>query len=197
MPTNTGPFFIAEEFISPLSCEHILDRLEITDFTNTRDRSVLRQFSTISDIRIRHALEVFKGEIEEHFRAEIDSFDKPVFECYPEGYSNGIPVTSGGMIVAGKWTKMPSSDLLGIIFLKDHQTSETLDTSYEVYGGNLAFPSFRKEIVSRRGTLVCFPSTLNFIHFISTIELGNQVIARFNIKTTKPFVYNAKQFSKG
>lgn len=196
MTQSKSPFFLIEEFLSPLACEDIIDRLD-HQFPNydERGRGVKTiKFNRLSELRILPALEVFLPEFEEYYGYEHKGVTPFTFEWHPEKGVSEPPRCENSEYINKRWTRVNNHDFTGIIFLNSHQATVPFDRDYEVRGGTLQFPNHGFSIKPARGTLVIFPGDQHFINYTSPVEVGNLNQIRFHIASKKPYVYNRAAF---
>jgi len=171
-----SPFIIRPDFLSPLTCEKMLDDLNKTSPNYDEDGNALKLERTNlqweQDIIDR--FQDVKPEIEARYDCTYRGLEKPVFQIYPENAK--IPAEQPGCenakFIRKKWVKYKDVDLVGFVWLKDFNNEVPLDPRHEVFGGKLEFPAYNFSLVPQRGTLVMFPAGPHFITVISPILLG-------------------------
>jgi hypothetical protein len=191
-----SPFLVLEQFISPLTCETIVD---IVDFdTPNMDEKGLPVPSTLSSETLHTLLADdlldCSEYIEEYFDVKIRGIHPIEVEIFPEGCPATNPVCENSAFIANEWRRMNNKDFVAILFLNDFREKVPFDPDYEVMGGKLQFPTHGFGFNPKRGTLVVFPGNENFIRSTSTIQVGqlHQVVFRFTCD--RDYVYNKSQF---
>lgn len=173
-----SPFFIIEEFISPLQCENIRN-------LNFVKNSKIPHVQTIKDGQklIINSLLDYKDEIEKRFNGVINSDIKSLFLQFPE--NPAIPCQSvqidSWQLIRRKWTKIKNIDLIGLIPLKTYNSEVPIDVGFETYGSKIEFPNFNFGILPERGSLILFPSAPNFNYAISHNLLGGIEFIKIHI----------------
>lgn len=173
-----SPFIIQQDFLSPLTCERIIQDIDIrqpdVDYTTEQplktERHCLQWEQDIID-----RFHTIIPDIESRYNAEYKGLEKPLFQIYPENAKAPAeqPGCENSKYVRKKWVKTRDIDLVGFIWLKDFNDSVPLDPNYEVFGGKLEFPVHNFSLVPQRGSLVMFPAGPHFITVISPILLGS------------------------
>lgn len=136
------------------------------------------------DRRIRHAQRVNISPILEdirrinernvqrfvnpHFAVAIHDFEKPQLLVYGAGGHHKPHVDGEGRYLNAQgqevWRKSLDRDLSVVYFLND---------AFE--GGELIFPALGLAIKPQAGSMVCFPSTHDYLHGVSTITAGQRL----------------------
>lgn len=196
--TTKSPFFVIDNFLSPMECEGIVER-SIFEFPNMIDgvpiKSVTRNILT--EELVLDYLDELIEPLEEYYgykHVGILPFD---IEHYPQQSQNeGLRCENS--LYNGRWLRVNDHELTGIIFLKDDNTGTNFDDYFEVYGAKLQFPNHRFSFHPQRGQLVIFPSGPNFLNSVIPPKIGDLYQIRFQIVGTapdgKPFVYNPAMF---
>lgn len=171
-----SPFIIRPDFLSPLTCEKILDDLDKTapNFDDDGNQLKIERTNLAWEQDIIDRFQDVKPEIEERYDATYRGLEKPLFQLYPENAK--IPAEPPGCenakYLRKKWVQFKDVDLVGFVWLKDYNNAVPLDPRHEVFGGKLEFPAYNFSLVPQRGTLVMFPAGPHFITAISPILLG-------------------------
>ncbi len=195
MKTVKSPFYVVQEFISPLACEKILDDIDfITPDRDVEDREVktLKTCDTAESL-IYSKLVNLLPELQAHYELVYKGTERINFEWFPPG-STGEPNSENSRFVRGKWLRVLQRDLTAILFLSDYQDFTPFESEYEVYGGKLEFPQHGFSFQPQRGTLVAFPSDPHFINATSLVQIGDLYQARIQIAATAPYIYNPARF---
>lgn len=196
-----GPFYIVEEFVSPLYCEEIVDDL-VTKFTvpdtvgkSEDERHPIKM--TRSDDQHEEILyarfQQLVPDLEKYYGVEYKATEEMAFEWFPTG-SKGNFECGNSKYLRRKWLRVHDRDLTCVLFLTDFQNKVPFETDYEVYGGKLEFPQHYFGFNPQRGTLVVFPSDPHFINLTSEVLVGDLYQVRFHMATTKPYLYNPQRF---
>ena len=134
----------------------------------------------VSMIAERYNSKVIHSEvtIESHSTGSV-----PKHTCESTVYSNGM------------WYRNKDIDFVTVIFLKDHLLlNEAIDTSFEVVGGKLEFPTFKFGFSPERGTCITYPAVPNFMNCISQIEIGQLDLLRIFHRSDTMFAYEPKEY---
>ena len=106
--------------------------------------------------------------INPHFAVSISGLEKPQLLVYGLGGHYKPHVDGEGKWVNNEglagWRKSLDRDLSVIYFLND-----------EFEGGELIFPALGLVIKPQAGTLVCFPSTHQYLHGVSPVTAGQRL----------------------
>lgn len=195
MANIKSPFFIVEEFISPLMCEEIID---IVGFT-VPDRDIKEH--EIKTVRTSERAEAIIYErllaliptIQQYYDFQYKGTERIAFEWFPEGYE-GEFLCENSSFLRGKWLRTKQRDISAILFMSDYQSDAQFDQEFEVYGGKLEFAQHQFSFQPQRGTLVVFPSDPHFINVTSRILAGDAFQARIQIAAQTPYLYNPQDF---
>lgn len=198
MTTPRSPFYVIEDFISPLTCEDVILDCDFnvpdTDHegnyvltTKTCERAETALYQRL------HAEDQIIHNVCGYYGVKYKGTSRMTFEWYAEG-ARGIARSENSDFVSGKWMRTRARDLTGILFLSDYQDQPPFDDEYEVYGGKLEFPQHRFGFNPQRGTLVFFPSDPHFINVTSPIIVGDCYQVRFHVTASAPFIYQPAQF---
>lgn len=198
-----SPFHIVEDFISPATCERLIQELGIVETPRGPEEPAIKNQRILRDVEY---LQLFKtamqdqvGAIEDRYDAAVVGMEPPVFQQYFEDPKN--PCERHGCesseYLRKKWVKVKDVDLVGYIWLKDFNSGVPLDPRFEVYGGKLEFPAYNFSLVPQRGTLVLFPAGPHFITAISPVLVGSleQVKVTVRMKDGEgPWLYQPTNF---
>lgn len=193
---NKAPFYIVEEFISPLACETIIDMLDFTIPDTDRQGDVVSSVrrNDQSQGMIYERLLLLFPELQAYFRFIYRGTQPVDFEWCPQG-SPGVTVHSENSNFArGKWVRTQARDFTGVLFMNDYQEKIPFEHDYEVYGGKLEFPQHQFGFNPQRGTLIVFPSAPHFINLTTPIYAGDLYQARFHIAAQSPYIYQPRNF---
>lgn len=180
-----SPFFIQQDFLSPMTCEAIIKDIEIAqpdideaDNPLKTERHCLQWEQEIID-RFRELI----PSIEDKYDVNYRGLEKPMFQYFPE--NPNVPAEKPGcansIYSRKKWVKVKDVDLVGYIWLKDYNDKVPHDPRTEVFGGKLEFPAFNFSLVPQRGTLIMMPAGPHFITTISPILLGSAYQIKLNV----------------
>ena len=183
-----SPFLSFEHFISPATCEKLIEELGIAvpsiDETGRplKNERILRDgehmvlFKTLMQERV--------GQIEERYDGAVVGMEPPVFSQYFENPKNPCELhgCENAKFIRKKWVKTKDVDLVGYLWLKDYGGGVPLDPRMEVYGGKLEFPAYNFSLVPQRGTLVMFPAGPHFITAISPVLVGSLEQVKITVK---------------
>ena len=193
---NRSPFFIIQEFISPLMCEDIVSRLNNTyPDTTIEDQPVKTiKHNKLTEMRIQPFLENIIPTLEEYYGFEHRGILPLTYEWIVEGSVPEKAKSDNSVYIEGKWKLTNDIDFTGILFLSDYNDKSGFDSEFEVFGGKLEFPTHRFGFTPKRGTLIVFPSGPNFIHATSEIYAGELNQVRIHFVATSRYKYDMKKF---
>jgi len=198
-----SPFHIVEDFISPATCERLIQELGIVETPRSPEEPAVKNQRILRDVEylqlFKSAMQDQVGAIEDRYNAAVVGMEPPVFQQYFEDPKN--PCERHGCenseYLRKKWVKVKDVDLVGYIWLKDFNSGVPLDPRFEVYGGKLEFPAYNFSLVPQRGTLVLFPAGPHFITAISPVLVGSleQVKVTVRMKDGEgPWLYQPTNF---
>ncbi len=189
------PFFIVDQFISPLECEDIVNR-SFFEFPNTVNgvpvKSVTQNLLTQN--RILPYLEEIIPDVEEHFGFEHGGILPLHIEHYPAKCKQEGLRAENSYQKEGKWFRVNDHDFTGILFLKDDSTDRNFDDYFEVYGSKLEFPNHLFGFPPARGRLIIFPSAPNFVNTTISPKIGDLYQIRFQMVAMDPYHYDMRKF---
>jgi hypothetical protein len=172
-----SPFLIVQDFLSPLTCERLLNDnlVKAPDVNPDGDPIKLERHV---DLWEKHIVEQFRGivdQLEERYDCQYRGLERPLLQYYPENAKAPAepPGCENSRYVRRKWVKVADVDLVGYVWLKDFNSQPPLDPRHEVFGGKLEFPVYNFSLVPQRGTLVLFPAGPHFITVISPVLVGD------------------------
>lgn len=196
MRKNKSPFVVLDNFVSPLTCEDIVDRLNLS-FPETDDNGRPKKSVTgnrLSELRLSDYLEDAVDITEQYYGVEIKGVHPLEFETYPEGCPASKPRCENSIYANGKWSRSNNKDFVGILFLSDYQEKAPFDPTFEVRGGKLQFPTHGFGFNPKRGMLVIFPGNEYFVHNTSEVQVGDLHQVRFYMTAEENYVYNPDSF---
>jgi hypothetical protein len=182
-----SPFLCIEHFISPGTCERLVEEFGIKDPTVV-DGHALKNERILKDgefmLMFKDAVQEQVGRIEDQYNGRVVGMEPPVFQQYFEDPRR--PCESAGCenakYLRKKWVKMKDVDLVGYIWLKDYNNGIPLDPRFETYGGKLEFPAYDFSLIPQRGMLALYPAGPHFISAISPILVGSLEQIKITIK---------------
>ena len=191
-----SPFYIIQDFISPVACEQMVDALNCWDPDSDKDDAPIsktmhhdRNEETVYTALLDHI-----DDIREHYNIEYKGMERINFEWYPHACDQS-DVKCGNSIYARKqWVRNKDRDLTAVLFFSDYQDKIPFDSEYEVYGGKLEFPQHHFGFNPQRGTLIVFPSDPHFLNVTNTILAGDLFMARMHIAASQPYMYQPNDF---
>lgn len=196
MPKAKSPFLVINDFVSPLTCEDIVDRLLLAfpemDENNRPMKSVMT--NRLSEVRLADYLDEAREFTEEYYGVSIKGVHPLQFETYPEGAASSKPVCENSIYGNGKWSRSNNKDFVGILFLSDYQDKVPFDPMFEVKGGKLQFPTHNFGFNPKRGMLVIFPGNEYFVHNTTAIEVGDLHQVKIFMTASENYVYNPDSF---
>lgn len=190
-----SPFFVVQDFVSPQTCEDIVDTLEfITPDTDKDDHAVLtiKTNEAAEQVIYERFLNVIP-QLEEYYGIEYKGMERVSFEWFPQS-SQGEHHAENANFLRGKWLRTRQRDLTAVLFLSDYQDAEAIELEFEVYGGKLEFPQHKFSFNPTRGTLVVFPSDPHFINITTPVIVGDLYQARIQIAAKNMYIYNPQEF---
>lgn len=195
MTQPKSPFFVIEEFISPLMCEELLDIIDFTFPDEDREGNYIKTIKTSdkAEAILYDRFSLVIPDLETYYNLKYKGMERIMFEWFPEG-SKGQFIAENSNFLRKKWLRTKNRDLTGILFLSEYQDKTPFETDYEVYGGKLEFVQHRFGFNPNRGTLVIFPSDPHFINITTEIFSGDLFQARIQIAAQVPFIYNPELF---
>lgn len=193
-----SPFHVVEDFISPLQCETLVQRLALRtpDYAENgqplkHERHVLPELSGT----ILSELDALSPLLERRYGAEVVGDPALLFQQYwenPKSPAEGMGCENS-KYVRKKWVKVKDVDLVGFLWLKSYHDAVPLDPRIEVYGGKLEFPAYNFSLTPVAGTLVVFPATPHFVTAMSHVMLGSLEQIKIGLKL-KNWAYDPAQF---
>lgn len=190
-----SPFYVVENFISPLLCEDII---ELCDFNipdyNKDDHPVptTRTCEQAEQI-IYERLIMLLPELQAYYQLIYKGTERIQFEWFPQS-TTGVAHAENSQYIRGKWLKTKQRDLSAVLFLIDYQDTTPFEAEYEVCGGKLEFPQHKFSFQPMRGTLVVFPSDPHFINLTSQVFVGDAFQARIHMAAQTTYMYNPSSF---
>jgi len=195
---SRSPFYVVEEFLSPLLCEEIIDICDYTVPDTNKDGKVVRSIKSNerAESIIYERLLGLLPSIQDYYNFKHKGTEPIIFEWYPEGCKGkDNPMGSeNSKFVRGKWLRTHQRDITGVLFLCDYQDNPNFEDEYEVYGGKLEFPQHAFGFNPRRGTLILFPSDPHFINVTSDVFIGDLFQSRIQIAADTPYFYDPEMF---
>lgn len=196
MSRYRSPFLVIPDFVSPLTCEDIVDRLTLTfpemDENNRPLKSVTA--NRLSEVRLADYLDEARDFTEEYYGVSIKGVHPLQFEYYPEGCESSKPICENSIYVGSRWTRSNNKDFVGILFLSDYQEKAPFDPAFEVKGGKLQFPTHNFGFNPKRGMLVIFPGNEYFVHNTSAIDVGDLHQVKIYMTASENYVYDPRSF---
>lgn len=193
--TEKSPFYVVEEFISPLGCEDLIDACSFTVPDTDKEGKPVKTFKTSerAESFVYDRLQYLIPEVQAYYELIYKGTERISFEWFPES-SQGQFQCENSEFVRGKWLRTRGRDLTGVLFLSEYQEHTPFEAEYEVYGGKLEFVQHRFGFNPKRGTLIIFPSDPHFINVTSPILCGDLYQARIQMATKTPFLYDPNKF---
>ena len=194
--TIKSPFFVIQEFLSPLLCEELIDTVDFWHPDTDPDGVPIKTLKSNEKCEelIFEQLQQHVSEIEKHYNSKYQGMTPVIFEWYPESCLGEPHHCENSHYLKQGWVKIHQKDLSGILFLCDYQEKVPFDGDFEVSGGKLEFPQWGFGFNPQRGTLIIFPSGPNFINATTPIKIGDLFQAKFHIVTKVPFMFNREDF---
>ncbi len=162
---------------------HRQEKIDATVFdaagSNRQGRVMYKVDKTIRDVQRvnvnpilqdinRINLRVFQNYVNPHFAITVRDFEKPKLLVYgPGGHyrphvdGEGKWINADGREV---WRKSLDRDLSVVYFLND-----------DFEGGELFFPTLEIVVKPQAGSMVCFPSTHEYLHGVKPVKTGQRL----------------------
>jgi hypothetical protein len=190
-----SPFYVIDEFISPLGCEEMIDILNYTTPDLDKDGHPLVSVKTNERAggMIYERLQYALPEIQAYYKFLYKGTHPIEFEWFPENSENKLHAENSEFL-RGKWLRTQAKDFTGILFMCDYQDDIPFEQDYEVLGGKLEFPQHQFGFNPVRGTLVIFPSDPHFINANTRIHVGELYQARIHMAAQTPYLYQPQDF---
>ena len=194
--TTKSPFFVVEEFVSPLQCEDIVERLNnILPQRDVKNKVLCTQkINKLTEMRIMPSLQELMPSLEKHFEFDYLGTTSFKFNWYPTGYNDQTIICDNSVKISSGWKRTNEYDFSGLIFLNDFRAEAPFDDYYEVKGGKHEYITHQFGFNPQRGTLIIHPSAPNFTYSITPIEVGNLNVIRFNLKAVEEYNYDMNKF---
>ncbi|QDJ96501.1 hypothetical protein Xoosp13_315 [Xanthomonas phage Xoo-sp13] len=192
---NKSPFFIVDDFLSPLMCEDIVAR-SFFEFPNVENGTVVKSITqnVLTQNRVLPLLEDLIEDLEDYYNYEHGGILPFNIEYYPEKCKQEGLRAENSFLKDNKWMRSNDHDFTGIIFLKTESSDRNFDESFEIYGSKLEFPNHQFGFVPSRGRLVVFPSAPNFTNVTISPKIGDLYQIRFQLVGMKPYNYDMNEF---
>lgn len=196
MSNNKSPFYIIDEFVSPLQCEDIISRLgnKFPQFDSNENVLCTPKVNTLTEMRLMPHIKDLIPELEKYYGFEYAGTTRFIFNWYPKGYSDQSIICDNSTKTKNGWKKTKEYDFSGMIFLNDYQSETPFDPYFEVNGGKHEFVTHKFGFNPKRGTLIIHPSGPNFTYSISPILEGELNVMRFNITAVDDYKYDMNNF---
>lgn len=194
-PMYKSPFFVVQDFISPLMCEDIIDQCDFNVPDTDKEGHAVKTVKTCepAEAVIYERLYKLIPTLQTHYAFEYKGTERMAFEWFPEG-SQGQFQSENSEHLRGKWLRTHSRDFTGILFLTDYQENVPFEREYEAYGGKLEFVQHQFGFQPNRGTLIVFPSDPHFINITTKMLLGDLYQVRIQMVAKTPYIYNPREF---
>lgn len=194
--TVKSPFFIRQEFLSPLLCEEIVDKLAMFTADTDPDGKPIKTAKghEYSEEKIFLVFKELIPSIEKYYNFKYRGAEPMLFEWFPQGCKGETPHCENSGYVNKKWVRQKDRDFTCIIFFSNLQEEIPFDEEFEVLGGKLEFVQHQFGFNPERGTLIIFPSGPHFINNTAPIVVGDLFQVRFHLAAAKPYHYNPKLF---
>jgi hypothetical protein len=190
-----SPFFVVDNFISPLECEDIIDRSFI-DFPDSEAGKPIKSITrnVLTENRILPYLDNIIPYTEKYYGYEHGGVKPFDIEYYPENCIQEGVRAENSFFHEGKWNRCNDNDFTAILFLKDSSRDINFDTDFEVYGTKLQFNNHMFGFEPTRGTLIFFPSAPNFVNTTISPKVGDLYQIRIQMVAMKPYIYDMNNF---
>lgn len=195
MSTYKSPFYLVEDFISPLTCEDLIDSCNFTTPDRDKDNKAIKTIRPCDSAEhvVYDRLMEIMPDVEKHYGIEYKGTERIMFEWFPSN-SVGEFICENSQRLREKWVRTKNRDLSAILFLSDFQDNPPFDSDFEVYGGRLEFVQHQFSFKPQRGTLVIFPSDPHFINITTEVAVGDAYQARIQMVSKNGFQYRMSDF---
>lgn len=191
-----SPFYVVQDFLSPLLCEQVADDLNFIypdKDPNGKPVKTFKSHERSEDIIFQH-LRSHIPQIEAYYDIEYRGTTPMSFEWYPQGCDGESARCENSEYLNKQWVRTRDRDISGILFLCDYQDHIPFDGDFEVYGGKVEFLQHQFGFNPQRGTLIMFPSEAHFLNGTTPVEAGDSFMVRFHIAANTPYVYEPADF---
>lgn len=194
-PAYKSPFYVVQDFISPLLCEELIDLCDFNVPDTDKEGNEVKTTRTCEPAEniIYERLLRILPDIQTYYDIQYKGTERIMFEWFPEG-SHGQFVCENSEHLRGKWLRVRNRDLTAVLFMTDYQEKVPFEQDFEAYGGKLEFVQHQFGFQPNRGTLVIFPSDPHFINITSRLMAGDLYQARIQMVAKAPYIYNPLDF---
>lgn len=195
MATPKSPFYIVENFLTPLLCEKIVDDLDFYHPDTDPDGNPIKmyRYKESAETLIFDRLKPIVPKIFEYYQSDYKATETIQFEYFAAGVEPE-PLCENSNYVRKKWMRTKDRDITGVLFLMDYNDNPPFDSDYECFGGKLEFPQHGFGFNPVRGTLVVYPSGPHFINANAMVQAGELIQARIHMAAKLPYLYDPSQF---
>ena len=192
---SKSPFYVVQEFISPLMCEELLDAVDFLVPDSDKEGKYIKTCKTSdrAEALVYERLLHILPAIQSYYQIEYKGTERIQFEWFPTG-SKGDFICESSSFLRGKWVRTKQRDLTCVLFMSDYQERTPFEQEYDTYGGKLEFAQHNFGFNPQRGTLIVFPSDPHFINMTTEILAGHLYQARIQIAAKSPYIYNPQSF---
>lgn len=184
-----SPFIVVQDFISPLTCEKIIEDTKVLEPDRDADGNPkkLERHHLFWEQSLIENFRPLIPNIESTYSCAYKGLHKPMFQYYPENAKEPAeaPGCENSKYVRKKWVMHKDVDLVGFVWLKDFNQQVPIDPRFEVFGGKLEFPAYNFSLMPQRGTLVLFPAGPHFITVISPLLVGDLYQIKLNVSISE------------
>lgn len=194
-PGNKSPFYVVQDFISPLMCEDIVDTCDFNVPDTDKEGDEIKTVKTCepAEAIIYDRIQRLLPELQKYYDFVYKGTERMSFEWFPPG-SQGKFQCENSDHLRGKWLRTRNRDFTGILFLTDYQEKVPFEQEFEAYGGKLEFVQHQFGFSPVRGTLVVFPSDPHFINITSNVIIGDLYQVRIQMAARQPYLYDPRMF---
>ena len=118
-----SPFIVIPDFLSPLTCENIVNSISVIDPDRDADGKPkkLERHNLMWEQDIVERFRPLVPDIEQRFDCTYKGLEKPLFQYYPENAKSPAeqPGCENSRYVRKKWVMHKDVDLVGFVWLKD------------------------------------------------------------------------------
>jgi hypothetical protein len=193
-----SPFLVIQRFISPLTCERIIESLP--RYKNvTHPLPLADEYDTgrvtFQELGMQYLqLPILEAvpKIESHFNVKYKNLEDTFIEWFKPGAIDKLKCDNSSF--SSRWTRTHNRDFSGVVFLSDYNDTVPFDGAYEVYGGKLEFPQHGFGFQPQRGTLIVYPSGPHFINYNTEIKFGDLFQVRFYLEMNGIYIHSPANF---
>jgi hypothetical protein len=116
-----SPFYVVNNFISPLTCEEIVDVVNFITPDTDKDGREVKTSKTCerAESIIFDRLRTILPDVQSYYQLHYKGTEEIVFEMLPQGGKCVVNVENSAFL-RGKWVRTKARDLTAVLFLCDY-----------------------------------------------------------------------------